>query len=173
MRADGKMSYKDFIFPVNPAVIRISHRRAISAEKVPYGNSVVNDLGIRHRVISGEGEFYGKDCISDFLRLKAVMDEGGGGMLYIPSQKPVYAMFETLELTGSDIEGVIGYKFVFIESFEKSISEREYITSGDGKSCLWDYSCQYGIGIDTLAALNPHIRRPDIPIESWKKVYLC
>ncbi len=173
MKTDGKMSYKDYIFPINPSVLKISHGRKIAKHDVPNGCDTVNDMGASYRIISGEGEFCGKNCIDDFLSLKAVMDRGGGGMLYIPSQKPVYAMFEELELIAGDIEGVIRYKFKFTESFEKHCEERFLYCYGSRHDCLWDISHKYGIHIDILAELNPHIKRPDMPIYPWERVKLC
>lgn len=173
MRTDGKMSYKDFIFPVNPHLIKISHRRKASNQKLPYGKSAVSDLGICSRIISGEGEFCGENCIRDFMSLKAVMDRGGGGMLYIPSQSPVYAVFESLELTAGDTSGVIGYSFRFVESFENESEDTDYVISGNGSSSLWDIAYEYGADINALVRLNPHIRRPDIAVEARKQVRLC
>lgn len=172
MKTDGKMSYKDFVFPVVPYAIRISEKRNISNRIVPYGGSVVEDLGKTARVISGEGEFYGENCIGDFIRLKSVMAKGGGGMLYIPSQSPVYAVFESLELICSDSEDVVRYSFRFTESFEKSDCIERCIR-GDGKSCLWDISYRYGIDIDSLVLMNPHIRRPDTEIKCSERINLC
>ncbi len=173
MRTDGKMSYKDYVFPVNPSVIKISHGRKIAKTNIPDGYDTVSDMGSSYRIISGEGEFFGEKCVDDFLALKAVMDKGGGGMLYLPSQKPVYAMFEELELIAEDCEGVIRYKFKFIESFEKHFSERYLYCYGNGCDCLWDISYKYGIHIDILTEFNPHIKRPDIPVLPWEKVKLC
>ncbi len=173
MRTDGKMSYKDYVFPVNPSVIKISHGRKIAKTNIPNGYDTVSDMGGTYRIISGEGEFFGYNCVDDFLALKAVMDRGGGGMLYIPSQTPVYAMFEELELIAEDIEGVVRYKFRFTESFENHYEERLLYCYGNRRDCLWDISFRYGIHIDILTELNPHIKRPDIKIPPWEKVKLC
>ena len=172
MKIDGKMSYKDFVFPVVPYVIRISDKRNISNRTVPYGGSVVEDLGNTARIISGEGEFYGENCVNDFMQLKSVMAKGGGGMLYIPSQSPIYAVFENLELICSDIEDVVRYSFRFVECFE-NINQTERCIHGDGKSCLWDISYRYGIDIDSLVLMNPHIRRPAIEIRCSERINLC
>lgn len=173
MRTDGKMSYKDYVFPVNPSVIKISHRRKVSKASVPNGYDTVSDMGGSCRIITGEGEFFGNCCVDDFLALKAVMDKGGGGMLYIPSQSPIYAMLEELNLIAEDCEGVIRYNFKFVESFEEHHEERNLYCYGDRNQCLWDISYIYGIHIDILRELNPHIKRPDIPIYPWEKVRLC
>ncbi len=173
MRTDEKMSYKSYVFPVNPSLIKISHERKIAKASVFDGYDIVNDMGGSYRIISGEGEFFGSRCVEDFLALKSVMDSGGGGMLYLPSQKPIYAVFEQLEMTAQDIQGVIKYKFKFIESFEKHRQERFLYCYGNGRDCLWDISYKYCVNIDILTELNPNIKRPDIPIFPWEKVKLC
>ena len=92
MRCDGKMSYKDFIFPVNPRTITIRTDRHVALSAVPGGSDVVSDLGSGARIVSGEGEFFGEGAVQSFLRLRQVMNSGGGGMLYIPSQSPIFAV---------------------------------------------------------------------------------
>ncbi len=173
MRTDGKMSYKDYIFPINPSVIKIVHGRKIAAEDIPYGNDTVNDLGGKRRIITGEGEFCGDNCENDFLGLKKVMDEGGSGMLYIPSQKPVCAVAELLEMTASDTENLICYRFRFVECFENSSPRQDAYHFASEDECLWDIAYQYGISIDILTECNPHICRPDINLDAGERVNLC
>lgn len=173
MNIDGKMSYKDFIFPVNPSLIKISHTRKTTQQKIPYGNNIVSDMGKNCRVISGEGEFYGEDYISTFLKLKAIFENCGGGMLYIPGEKPVYAVFSSLDIIAKDIEGVLKYSFEFIESLEKSVNTEAVSCIANGKSSLWDIAYRYDKMVENLIELNPSIRRPDFIIESGEKVILC
>ena len=173
MKTDGKMSYKNFIFPVNPYVIHISHQRNITEHKIPFEQNIISDMGENARIITGEGEFFGTDCISDFHRLENVFHSNGGGMLYIPSQKPVYAVFDKLELIAQDTENVVKYTFRFIESFDKNKNSVSEMCISDGVKCLWDYAYEYGIDIETLVKANPDILRPDISITHGKAVNLC
>lgn len=173
MNYNGKMSYKDFVFPVNPRSVHISTGRKVAVSEVPSGNDVVSDLGNGAAVISGEGEFYGSSAAEVFAQLRRVMTSGGCGMLYIPSQKPICAVAKKLDFTADDTEGLIRYSFVFVESFEKAVPDTGRMMYGDGKSSLWDISYKTGIDIDPLVRMNVHIKRPDIPIKAWEKVYLC
>lgn len=173
MNCNGKMSYKDFVFPVNPKSIRIKHDRKIARGSVPYGSDTADDLGAAARVISGEGEFYGENAVSDFAALKAAGGTGGAGMLYIPSQKPICAVLKSLDMICEDAEGIVRYSFTFIESEDRRSTGTNGVIWGDGKSCLWDISYKYRADIDILIGLNPQIRRPDIPIQAWEKVRLC
>ena len=172
MNCKGRMSFRDFIFPVNPYIIRISHKRSVSDRKIPFSDDVVSDMGLNSRIIKGEGEFFGSSAENDFRRLRE-MHEKGEGMLYVPSQKSVYAYFSELELIGRDIEGVIKYSFTFIESREKkSIKEASGMIS-DGRHSLWDYSYISGTDIETLIELNPDVKRPDDMIPAGRRIILC
>lgn len=173
MNTNGRMSYRNFIFPVNPSVIRITHARTVSQHKIPYSKSAVSDLGEQARIISGEGEFFGINCLSDFERLKEVFSSGGGGILYLPSQKPIYAFFESLELIGEDVGNFIKYSFRFVESFDGQTDSSVHHCIADGLHSLWDYSYRYGMNIETLVRLNKDIRRPDSPVPRGKKVFLA
>ena len=173
MTPDGKMSYKNFIFPVNPYVIHISHAKKSVEHKIPLARNIVCDLGENARIITGEGEFFGTNCMNDFDRLESIFHSKGGGMLYIPSQKPVYAVFDKLELIAQDTENAIKYTFRFIESFDKSKNDISETCISDGMKCLWDHSYEHGIDIETLVKANPDILRPDIPIPHGKAVKLC
>lgn len=168
----GKMSFKDFIFPVNPSFVRVLHSRAAAVCRIPYHKNRVHDMGVQTRVISGSGEFFGRNCESDFCRLKAIFEQGGAGMLYIPSQKPVYALFDTLELDSTELDGVIKYSFRFIECPEQEHRTKDYML-GNGENCMWDLAFLCGTPIEELMALNPDISRPDTAITAGKKVRIC
>ena len=171
MNTDGKMSYKDFVFPINPSVIRIESDRKISRTECAGGFEITADAGEKAIVISGEGEFFGRDCIKDFDRLNSKM--GDAGILYLPSKKPILAFLESLEMICSDIEDVIGYKFRFIECSESRNHKNSQDIYGDDKKSLWDISYETGINIDILVQMNPHIRRPDIPVNGNERIKLC
>lgn len=172
MNTDGKMSFRDFVFPINPAVIKIRHRRKIAVNSIPFGNDKVTDLGQGARIITGEGEFAGENCINDFISLNNTAKQGGG-MLYIPSQEPIYAFAEDIELRASDTEGVVAYSFRFVEA-ERGIGKKHItFAEGNGNDCLWDYAWKYDVDIDLLTELNPHIRRPDKPVKTTERVRIC
>lgn len=173
MNTDGKMSYKDFIFPVNPYVIKISRKKNTAVHKIPFYADKIFDLGEQNRTISGEGEFFGSDCLEQFERLEKVFSSRESGILYIPSQKPLLAVFESLELIAQDIENVIKYSFRFIEIADDGNDDIPQYCISDGNKSLWDYSYEFGIDIETLVKINTDILRPDIPISHGRRVKLC
>ena len=173
MNCKGKMSFGNYVFPVNPYMIKISHNRTTAVQRTPKGNDVVSDMGVNCRIVSGEGELFGDDCHEKFLYLKSIFENGGTGVLYIPSQKPMYAVFKELELMAEDIEGVIRYRFVFYESFDKRLPTKYIRCIADGKKSLWDIAFENGCDIETLMETNPDISRPDMLVPAGKEVALC
>lgn len=173
MNCNGKMSFGNFIFPVNPYMIKISHKRTAAVQKVPNGNDLVSDMGVSGRIISGEGELFGDGCEEQFLMLKRTFEKGGAGVLYIPSQEPVLAVFKELEFRADDIEGVIKYSFTFVESFESRVPKKFRKRIADGVRTLWDIAYENGAEIETLMELNPDVSRPDIPVPAGNEVTLC
>ena len=167
------MSYGDFIFPVNPYQIRVSHGRNAAEQKIPLYGSTVSDIGRTALRISGEGEFFGENALESFRRLKTLFEAGGGAMLYVPSQAPLYAVFETLELMGSDMAGVIRYRFSFVERRSFYHTEKTGELLGNGVSTLWDMAAGRGLSCHWLLEVNPDIARPDQPVPPGKRVRLC
>lgn len=173
MNCSGKMSFRDFLFPVNPSEIRVTHSRHVTRKRVPFGEDIVGETGTGGRVISGEGELFGLRAPEEFAALKAVFEQKGAGMLYVPSQKPMAAYFEELELVGQDVEGVIRYRFRFVESSRENAPGGEGVVLADGKLCLWDIAYTYGRDIEELLTLNPWVKRPDTPLPVGEEIRLC
>lgn len=173
MNCNGKMSFGDFLFPVNPSVIRISHRRHVNSRRIPLGEDIVSETGSGKRIITGEGELFGRNAKEEFAALREVFERGGVGMLYLPSQEPISAYFEELELVGEDVEGVIHYRFRFAESNRETVPLREKRVLADGKQSLWDVAFTYGRDVEELLRLNPSVMRPDTFLEAGKEIRLC
>ena len=172
MNCDGKMSFGDFIFPVNPYLIKVTHKRSVAEQHIPGGESVVSDMGRAAVRISGEGELCGGSCAEDFGRLRRLYERSSAEMLYVPTQSPVFAVFEKLELIGEDTEGVIRYSFSFVVRSEVPASKRRSVLT-DGSKCLWDYAYENGMDTEVLGKLNPDIKRPDVQIPAGRRIALC
>ena len=54
------MQYKGFVWPHNPRTYTITYDRQVAVHKVPFGRYAMQDLGMTHRVMRGEGEFVGR-----------------------------------------------------------------------------------------------------------------
>ena len=172
MNCEGKMSFRDLIFPNNPQQIRITQGRSVREQRSLNGDDFVFVYGRGARRISGEGEFYGEDCAEQYQRLKRLFEKGGAGILYVPSRRPVTAHLEELQMIAEDIGRLVRYRFVFVECTDKEGCGAGRLIA-DGTKCLWDYSYIYGTDINALTELNPDISRPDIPVSAGRSVRLC
>ncbi|MBQ1436809.1 MAG: LysM peptidoglycan-binding domain-containing protein, partial [Ruminococcus sp.] len=144
----------------------------VSELRAPCGDPGVWELGRKSTIIKGTGELYGEDCLEQFEALLELFRQEGEGVLTLPGgMKPFYAVFERLKIEGKPKDDILTYSFAFRESPKrKSGGKTVCITSG-GEN-LWDISYRFGIVIDRLVELNPHIRRPDI-VEDGSVIRLC
>ena len=157
----------------NPSKLRISDSANIMELISPGALPDSRYLGRGLRVISGEGELYGGDCLEQYGRLNDMYMRGESGVLSFPHLPVMYAYLKELSMTAEPIEDVLGYSFVFVETRGPASADTsaEYITLEEEGS-LWDIAYEHGADIDTLAALNPHI--PFIAhIGAGEKVRLC
>ena len=173
MNCEGRMSFGDFVFPNNPQQISITRSRTVTEQRLMSEDGIVSEYGKGARIISGEGEFFGDDCTAQFARLRERFEKGGGGILYIPSQHPLFAYFRELRMMATDIAGVVRYSFTFVECSDASLRDRSTSIISDGKRSLWDYSYESGIDIWVLLELNPDIRRPDAAVAAGRSIRLC
>ncbi len=173
MRTDGKMSFKEYVFEQNPSMMTIAYNRNIVSRVMPNSKSDVQELGLKRRIISGEGTFFGEQCVEQSERLRTVFEQGGKGILYLPGQKPMVALFRSLEIRAVDMENVMEYRFVFDECESDATEPKLRMALGDGKQCLWDFAYRYGVDIDDLMEWNDDILRPDEVIPCGKEVRLC
>lgn len=175
MKKDDRMSYKGFIFEVNPGVIKIKHRSRLVQSAVPYGSDSVRNLGRRASEVSGEGEFIGENCTEQFERLRQTFCDEGSGLLLLPGFEPMYAFFDSLELLEEPSDKLIRYAFSFCEDtsarhFEDS-PKRTY--TAEGGETLWDISYKFGIKVEKLLDCNTNIMRPDAALSEGEAVRLC
>lgn len=173
MNCDGKMSLGTFLFRVNPQILRITYTRTAAEAAAPYAPRQVTDMNGGGRRITGEGEFYGEDCEQQFAALRQRFESGGSAILYVPSQPPMLVVPVSLELTGRDAAGVIGYRFTVLESPAAGAAGRLTQRIADGQHSLWDYAYESGLPIGTLQVLNPAVMRPDVPIPIGRRVSFC
>lgn len=66
------MKYKSFTWKYNPATCTYSCNKTYAAHKYPGINGAeLEDMGIGEVVITGDGEFFGKDAYANWLKLNA------------------------------------------------------------------------------------------------------
>ena len=171
------MRYKGYTWPHNPRVYAIDYERKMAVHKVPFGYYYLQDLGRTRRVMEGEGEFVGDGAYSQFGQLANVFYEEGPGPLIHPVWQAASAYFVSLRLEQEPLPGYVRYSFVFWEDAGYYSGELQTASAGGtgaasaGSSgvyrveqgdTLWEIARRFGLSLETLIALNPQIKNPNL-----------
>ena len=159
-----KMQFAEFIWPQNPASLSVSHARQMQAYAVPYGGELLQDMGKRNIVITGEGVLKGCRAAAQFAELKALQDSAAVDMLCISGLPPIMARLTELELVGKFNPDKIGYRFTFQEDRSVPLpamktQRRTIHTAAEGEN-LWAIANQYHTSVEILRRENPQIQWP-------------
>ena len=109
------MRYKSYTWPHNPRVYSIDFQRPVAVHKTPFGRYQLQDLGLGHRVMEGEGEFVGPGAYEEFQRLACVFYEDGPGLLVHPLWQVANAYFVSLRVEQEPRPDYVRYAFTFWE----------------------------------------------------------
>ncbi len=177
------MRYKGYTWPHNPRVYSIDYERKMAVNKVPFGLYYLQDLGRTRRVMEGEGEFVGPEAYSQFGQLANVFYEEGPGLLVHPIWQAASAYFISLRVEQEPLPDYVRYSFVFWEESTcysgelqsenvsqpggaasaapaRPVSSSQYrVVQGD---TLWDIARKFGLSLESLIALNPQIKNPNL-----------
>lgn len=178
------MRYKGYTWPHNPRVYSIDFQRTVAAHKTPFGRYQLQDLGLGHRIMEGEGEFVGTGAYEEFQRLACVFYEDGPGLLIHPLWQAANAYFVSLRVEQEPRPDYVRYSFAFWEEYglysglatrstEKSAAQTQ--TAGQNQTAgqaayhrvakgdtLWALARRYGVSLTELVALNPQIKNPNL-----------
>ena len=180
------MRYKDYVWPHNPRTYTIDYERRMAAQKVPFGRYHLQDLGLTRRVMKGEGEFVGPTAYEEFKKLASVFYQSGPGPLIHPVWQAASAYFVSLRLEQEPLPDYVRYSFTFWEDADyyngavrvessagaagtgsggtgglasSGSSSRYRVVQGD---TLWGIAQKFGVSLETLVALNPQIKNPNL-----------
>ena len=182
------MRFKDYTWPHNPEVYTVEYRRRLAAHAVPFGTTVIQDLGRGYRVPRGEGVFAGEDAYDQFRRLAAVFAESGPGLLVHPVWQTERAWFAELTVEEEPLPDYVRYRFEFWEdadgytagltevavagSTEQGDSTAKTEAVGAAKESavyvvqkgdtLWGIAKRHGVSLTALIAANPRIKNPNL-----------
>lgn len=178
------MQYKGFLWPHNPRTYTITYDRQVAVHKVPFGRYAMQDLGMTHRVMRGEGEFVGPEAYDTFRALASVFYEGGPGTLLHPVWQSAQVYFVALALTQEPRKDYVRYTFTFWETYSRyrdtlapagASDEGSGSQSGGGTTSpggrthtvaqgetLWGIAQAWGVTLGELLAKNPQLKNPNV-----------
>lgn len=176
------MRYKSYTWPHNPRVYSIDFQRAVAVHKTPFSRYQLQDLGMGHRVMEGEGEFVGPGAYREFQRLACVFYEDGPGLLVHPLWQAANAYFVSLRVEQAPRPDYVRYSFSFWEEYglysglasrvgEKTAAAGTGEVRSGGQAAyhrvmkgdtLWALAGRYGVPLAELVALNPQIKNPNL-----------
>ena len=176
------MRFKGYVWPHNPKTFEMTEKRRLAINPIPFGRHTVDDMGTECRILRGEGEFAGEGAYEEFLRLKAVFDEGTPGVLVHPVWSSVRVWFSELSLRQEPLEDFVRYSFEFVEDGERAAESVSRASSEEPRSVrstytvksgdtMWRIALDNGMTLDALIALNPQIKNPNL-IYPGQSIYL-
>ena len=136
------MRFQDYTWKHNPKTIQVACRREIKEWKLPGQGNLLQDLGPGKRIVTGEGELFGEDCLLQFRTLAALCEQGGTGLLILPDSTGFEASLVSLTMAGQAGPDIVGYRFEFWEQVGEGIpvlrEGKDYHIVQEGET-LWDF----------------------------------
>ncbi len=175
------MRYKNFIWPHNPESFHISFARRMAVHPVPFGYEHLQGLSMAHRVMSGQGAFFGRDAYDKFKELATVFYDNTPGRLIHPVWMTTSAWFTALSLTQEPQAAYVSYSFTFREDnglykaaapaapkatpatagAKAAATAAVYCVVRQGDT-LWGLARAHHVSLASVIALNPQIKNPNL-----------
>ena len=187
------MRYKDYVWPHNPERYRITYRRRVAVQEVPYGYYTMQNLGQSCRVMTGSGAFVGEGAYEEFKRLATVYYTGGEGILVHPCWQSAHVYFVGLSLEQEPRPDYVAYTFEFWECYDGYDTALETVsaaagstgtdgTAGDGSGkidgavyhtvrqgeTLWGIARSRNMTLEKLLELNSTLKNPNLIVVGQK-----
>jgi len=164
------MRFKNYTWPHNPRTYSIRFERVLKSRKIPFGRYQLQNLGLSHRVLTGEGEFCGPGAYEEFKKLATVFYEETPGLLVHPLWQTSQAYFVSLQVQQTPQPDYVRYSFAFWEERSGEAALQEADTASKPGRChtvaegetLWHLCREYGLELEELLALNPQIKNPNL-----------
>lgn len=174
------LKYKDYTWPVNPETYNLRFEKNTAVHRYPYTNiNEIDDLGVKPREVSGEGEFVGEGAYDEFKKLASEFYKKGPGPLIHPIWQISNAVFHKLELAQEPIPDYVKYYFGFIEDTGQiaKVQEKKQTSNDKPKTeqktkpktytvkkgdTMWAIAKRNGMSLQQLIKKNPQIKNPNL-----------
>ncbi|MEG2988520.1 MAG: LysM peptidoglycan-binding domain-containing protein [Oscillospiraceae bacterium] len=176
------MRFRDFIWPNNPRTYSIEFQREIVPRKLAQGTYYLQNMGLRNRVMKGEGEFFGPHAYEQFKRLATLFYADKPGVLVHPEWMATNAYFVQLALMEEPREDYVRYTFTFWENMSTGTAAFQGVTAPSGGTgevskpprqqavyhrvkkgeCLWGIARKYGTTVSAILGLNPDVKNQNL-----------
>lgn len=167
-----KMSYKGFVFDVNPSSIRAEFSKNMAKKNILFKSGKAQEVCFEPAKISGSGRFAGDHARQYAHSLMRIFRSKGSAYLFAPDFEPMKAFFSDLSISYNAGENCVSYTFSFIEDSEnKQFSfDFGYTYALEGEN-LYDISNRTDVAVEKLFEYNVY---PDLfSVNEGDKVWLC
>lgn len=134
----ANITYKDFEFPYNPATTSYKIDRTYIKHKYPeLSGNELEDFGPNACVITGSGEFFGKDAYSNWRKLLNEFKKGGVGSVSHPIFTDITrGLMTSLQASMEPRPDYVRYSFEIVADVEPLANETigKYISIISGSS---------------------------------------
>lgn len=157
MKKLTRMQYKDFVFPQNPAEIKVESAGLQTVRSVNGETPFVNGISRKPIVVSGEGSFYGEDAVANALELQNFLSSPDSGWLIVPASPPIKAFLTSFSSVCNAVKNCVFYSFTFTEdcSHRKYGGNPNYTYAQVGEN-LFDVAYRTGVSIDKIMEVNDY-----------------
>ena len=146
----------------NPKTLKITRNKKMNFVGLASGINKLSNVCDGVSKISGEGELYGGDCFLLYDKLLKMCFKNQAAVLALPEIGAFTAVLEDISVSAESRENFLSVSFVFCavnaEREPVEILPKKFYTAQEGEN-LWDVSYKFGVAVETLAELNPHIRK--------------
>lgn len=108
-----KLTFRTFVWPQNPEILRHNYLREPVYIKDDNGNTVFSGMSAGKCTITGSGVFFGDTAYADFRKLMALFEEGTCGTLGDPTWGNYNVYLTELALTQEPRSDYVAYSFTF------------------------------------------------------------
>lgn len=150
-----KMKFREFEFPLNPAVIEVKYSKNISKTPLFGSDSATEGVSRNAAVICGEGSFFGEGAFALAAELERLNKSEADGWLFLPDGGCFKAFFEELTVRSDAKKNEVFYTFKFVESCAHKKQELllDFTTVRDGEN-LFDVAHRTRVPLERIMDLN-------------------